>query len=311
MGKSCVICNKPSGMYPLCTDCLKDKADGKVIKCDICKTWHRINEGCKCPNNKNSSNNSSNIINNNKCIVCNNNAPNGSLCKECYTQMIDYKDTFDKNSKSFELKDYYYNLKSNIYRMKYFSYVSNNCNKLMALAVLLKDLYNDNSLYDKVNNDIIEIIKTKKPKEEIKEIKEIEYIKAQDSRKEEYKRTTDGHYVKSFPESIIDDILYINKIVHCYEKDVIIDADEPSIKCDWFIPVLNVRQGIYIEYWGMNTDEYNKNKERKRKQYKDHNIPLVEIDKDDYKDQQSLTNRLISEINKLAKNHFNIIDFIK
>ena len=57
----------------------------------------------------------------------------------------------------------------------------------------------------------------------------------------------DGHYVKSNPESIIDDILYELRIVHCYEKKVPIDLDEQTVTCDWFIPVLNNRSGIYIE----------------------------------------------------------------
>jgi len=42
-----------------------------------------------------------------KCIVCGEDAPNGSLCRDCYYEMLDYKDTFDKNAKVFELKDYY------------------------------------------------------------------------------------------------------------------------------------------------------------------------------------------------------------
>ena len=110
---------------------------------------------------------------------------------------------------------------------------------------------------------------------------------------------------------MVDDILYENRIVHCYEKKVPIDCDEQAIVCDWFIPVLNGRQGIYIEYWGMNSKDYVENKERKRLAYKQHDIPLVEIEKDDYKDKQGLTDRIIGEINKLAKKYFNVIDYIK
>ena len=100
-----------------------------------------------------------------KCIVCGADAPNGSLCKDCYYEMLDYKDSFDKNDKLFELKDYYFNLRSNIYRMKNFDYIQSNCNKLMALAVLSKDLYGDESLTDRIVSDIREIIEKKKPQE--------------------------------------------------------------------------------------------------------------------------------------------------
>ena len=102
-------------------------------------------------------------------------------------------------------------------------------------------------------------MEAKKPKEDIKVSEE---IKQKDSHKEELRRTCDGHYVKSDPEIIIDDILYENRIVHCYEKKVPIDSDEQTIKCDWFIPVTDARHGIYIEYWGMNTKEYLQNKEK-------------------------------------------------
>lgn len=244
-----------------------------------------------------------------KCIVCGEDAPNGSLCRDCYYEMHDYKDTFDKNAKVFELKDYYFNLRSNIYRMKNFDYIQSNCNKLMALAVLTKDLFGEQSLTDRVVTDIKDIIEKKRPKEE--QQSNTEHSKTQDSHREEVFRTADGHYVKSNPESVIDDILYDLRIVHCYEKKVPISADEQTITADWFIPVTDGRHGIYIEYWGMNTKEYLENKDRKRKSYREHDIPLIEIEKDDYKDRRGLEDRLISEINALAQKYFRITDFIK
>ena len=105
--------------------------------------------------------------------------------------------------------------------------------------------------------------------------------------------------------------MYELRIVHCYTKKVIINSDEPTIEADWFIPVIDGRRDIYIEYWGMNSKEYLENKERKRKAYKKHAIPLIEIEKDDYKDKQGLEDRLQREINKLALQHFRIIDFLK
>ena len=48
MAKTCVICGKPSGMYPLCVEHLKAKNDGSVVKCEECKTWHYVDKPCKC-----------------------------------------------------------------------------------------------------------------------------------------------------------------------------------------------------------------------------------------------------------------------
>ena len=310
MGKTCQICGKNSGMYPLCTEHLKMKSEGKVVKCEECGSWHLSNIDCKCKKATHvaSKENSTFAKSEGKCIVCGENAPNGNLCRDCYYEMKDFKESFDKNSKVFDMKDYYFNLRSNIYRMKTFDYIKGNCNKLMAIANFVSEMFRDTSLVDRVVNDIKDVIEAKKPKEEEKVSEE---IKQKDSHKEELRRTNDGHYVKSDPEVQIDDILYDARIVHCYEKKVPIDSDEQTLKCDWFIPITDSRHGIYIEYWGMNTKDYLLNKERKRKAYKEHNIPLIEIEKDDYKDKAGLTDRIISEINKLAKKHFNIIDYLK
>lgn len=313
---ACNLCGGESGKYYLCFKCNKLKEEGKVQKCVDCSQWYYVDKGCKCRMVKKAP--EAKVVRplpsdkipagNGICIVCGENAPNGYLCRDCYYEMRDYKDSFDKNSKVFDMKDYYFNLRSNIYRMKTFDYIKSNCNKLMAIANFVNELYRDTSLTDRAVNDIKDIIESKKPKEETKVSEE---AKEKDSHKEEIRRTCDGHYVKSDPEIIIDDILYENRIVHCYEKKVPIDSDVQTIKCDWFIPVTDNRHGIYIEYWGMNTKEYLQNKERKRKAYKDHKIPLIEIEKDDPKDKPGLTDRIISEINKLAREHFNVTDYLK
>lgn len=48
MGKTCAICGKPSGMYFFCRECSELKEAGKIVKCETCKKWHRINEPCDC-----------------------------------------------------------------------------------------------------------------------------------------------------------------------------------------------------------------------------------------------------------------------
>lgn len=317
MAGRCEICGKYSGFYPLCKTCFSLRDEGKIEQCPDCKTWHYIEEPCNCEEEEDDELPIERQPQpNEKCIVCEEDAPKGPLCRDCYYEMLDLKDSFDRNQQAFQLKDYYFNLRNNIFRMKNFDYIQSNSLKLMALAVLTKDLHNDESLTDRVVNDIKDLIEKKKPQEDTE--KNIthskiftEYSKIQDSQKEEIKRTKDGHYVKSDPEALIDDILYEQRIVHCYEKKVPINIDEQAMYADWFIPILNNRQGIYIEYWGMKTREYLANKERKLTTYKAHNIPLISIEKDDYKDQQGLTDRLIIEINTLAEKFFGIKNFIK
>ena len=219
--------------------------------------------------------------------------------------MKEYKDEFDKNAKAFELKDYYFNLKSNIYRMQKFETVQTNCNKLMAMANLVNELHEDTSLLDRVVCDIQDIIEKKTPKVEVQKISE--YAEKQDSQKETILRTQDGHIVKSKGEVDVDDALYNLRIVHCYDKKVSeISNAERTINCDWFIPVLSNSQGIYIEYWGMNTKDYLKNKEEKKKLYKLNEIALIEVEKDDVNDKQGLSDRIRMEANELAEKYFKV-----
>lgn len=131
-----------------------------------------------------------------------------------------------------------------------------------------------------------------------KEVKETNYAEQSDSQKSSIIRTDDGHIVKSEGERIIDDILYHNGYVHAYEKDVTeIGSDLRCIKSDFFVP-FSGNKGVYIEYWGMTTKEYLKNKEEKKAIYKEYNIPLIDVEKDDTKDPAGLSSRIQREINK-------------
>jgi hypothetical protein len=59
-------------------------------------------------------------------------------------------------------------------------------------------------------------------------------------------RTTDGHYVRSRAELVIDNWLYTYGIVHAYERRLPI---EEECYCDFYIPQGAGRpQAVYIEF---------------------------------------------------------------
>lgn len=92
MGKTCVICGKPSGMYPLCREHLQMKNNGQVIKCDNCGKWHIQNQPCDCVNSakqedKEELNNPTITINEknkSKCITCGRQTDGLLFCTSCY-----------------------------------------------------------------------------------------------------------------------------------------------------------------------------------------------------------------------------------
>lgn len=287
--KVCQICGKPSGMYPLCKAHLLMKQDGLVVKNEDTGMWELSNGRKKQYASEKKFE---------KCILCGEDSRGKALCKECYYDCLDLEDQVDRNRKPYEIKDYYFNLKSANYRVVDKRNIIRNCKMMIALANVINDSYDDSSLITRLNDDISEIITAANNK---KEVKPTAFTEQSDSQKSSIMRTLDGHIVKSQGERIIDDILYNSLLVHCYEKDVIeICSEERTIKSDWFIPVSG-NKGVYIEYWGMNTGSYLKNKEEKRKMYIENEIPLIEIEKDDIKDVSGLTTRINREFNTWKK----------
>lgn len=85
-------------------------------------------------------------------------------------------------------------------------------------------------------------------------------------------RATDGHYVRSKAEIIIDDWLYHSRIAHAYERKLPIEETQ---YCDFFI---NCGKGVYIEYWGEGSDpKYTSRTEQKRETYKKYGLQLIEL----------------------------------
>lgn len=84
-------------------------------------------------------------------------------------------------------------------------------------------------------------------------------------------RSTDGHFVRSKAEMIIDNWLYMAEIVHAYERKLPIEEDVYS---DFYIPTGKV----YIEFWGYeNNERYLARKKKKQEIYKKYGFNLIEL----------------------------------
>ncbi len=90
-------------------------------------------------------------------------------------------------------------------------------------------------------------------------------------------RTTDGHWVRSKAEVLIDNWLYMAGIVHAYERQLPI---EEEAYCDFYIPAGKV----YIEYWGYERDQkYLARKQEKVALYRKYAFNLIELTDDHVK----------------------------
>ena len=107
---------------------------------------------------------------------------------------------------------------------------------------------------------------------------EIEKEESKDDFRKKYpaeKRTSDGHYVRSRAEQLIDNFLYSHGIVHAYEKKLNIDEE---MYCDFYLP----EKKIYIEFWGMEENEkYAARKKTKQELYAKYNFNLIQLNDSD------------------------------
>lgn len=84
-------------------------------------------------------------------------------------------------------------------------------------------------------------------------------------------RAMDGHMVRSKAEMLIDNFLYMNKVIHAFERKLPIEEDA---YCDFYLP----DKKVYIEYWGIENDpKYDARKKIKQEIYKKHSFTLIEL----------------------------------
>lgn len=88
-------------------------------------------------------------------------------------------------------------------------------------------------------------------------------------------RASDGHFVRSKAEMLIDNWFYMSGIVHAYERKLPV---EEEIYCDFYIPA----KRVYVEYWGLEDDpKYNARKEQKQAIYGKYELNLLELNEAD------------------------------
>jgi hypothetical protein len=100
-------------------------------------------------------------------------------------------------------------------------------------------------------------------------------------------RATDGHFVRSKAEMLIDNWLYMAEIVHAYERKLPI---EENVYCDFYIPTGKV----YIEFWGYDNDpKYLARKEKKLATYEKYGFRLIQLDDADVQNLDDILPRLL------------------
>ena len=147
------------------------------------------------------------------------------------------------------------------------------CLRLVAIAELLETKYKESTKKDVF--DFFTDLKNIQDKNEIiskyhlseTPHTEKEHKEKQTEENKEYSakdlKCLDGDIVKSKAEREIDNFFYNNKIWHIYEYSYRHPISYETSRPDFYLPDYN----LFIEYFGLNTDKYIKNKEHKIEMY--------------------------------------------
>jgi len=268
MGKTCVICGKPSGMYPLCKLHLQMKNDGKVIKCEDCGTWHLTNAPCVCKKSVTYTELPTEGFE--TCVSCGAKTNGYAFCRKCFKkytndEMLDILNGADSDDEifldddevSFDSDDKNEELQKSKKCLL--------CEKESGEFIFCK------SCFARYRNKTL-LLKITVAKDQELELLDESY--------EGLYTCKDGHVVKSKSERDIDNYLFEHKIAHAYEKALVINSE--VFHPDFYLPELDV----YLEHWGYDESnlEYTKRKEYKIPKYKEKGITLISTYEKDMKD---------------------------
>lgn len=88
-------------------------------------------------------------------------------------------------------------------------------------------------------------------------------------------KSSDGHWVRSRGELLIDNYLFGTRIAHAYEQEIYLQDGKKMVP-DFM--AITPKENVYIEFWGMEGNpKYDKRREAKKKLYKENGLELVEI----------------------------------
>lgn len=244
MRKYCAICGKPSGMYPLCSYHNRLKEEGEVVKCEYCGAWHIADERCECGKYSDLP-----LDGFSKCIICGEPTRGYAFCHDCYNEYSDDELIDILNGERKPRTKIIYKDNTELTCLI--------CGKPSNGKHFCLDCYN------KYKNKSIDV-----------RIANCNYVEILDNYGNKKYHCENGIDVRSQAEQLIANWLYAEKIPFAYEKEFYYkdeNGETKKIHPDFYLSSYN----IYIEYNGMNDNDYLKRKEYAQKIYKNAGAELI------------------------------------
>ena len=271
--KTCQICGKSSGIYPLCKEHLEMKANGEIIKCEDCGQWHFKNQLCNCKSTKEYTELPKEGFS--QCVSCGEKTDGYAFCFNCWKkysgqEMLDIlnnKKTILNNEITNDNKtneeDFTNEEINNVVTID-----SDNKSKCITCGKQTDGLLFCSNCYRKY-----------KDKELLFKITNCSNVELLDESYEGRYTCKDGHIVKSKSERDIDNYLFENDIPHAYEKELPYGPNKKEVlHPDFYLPnYLGKGKHVYIEHWGYNENniKYSETKKFKIPIYEKLGITLI------------------------------------
>ena len=275
MGKTCQICGKNSGMYPLCTTHLKWKEEGKVVKCLHCGKWHLTDNPCSCKKTLKYTELPTEGFE--ICVSCGEKTKGYAFCKNCWNKYTEAEMLSILNNQQQEKKQDQKAIKPET--EKEFFDVSKEQNKVVVIdennkaKCITCGKHTDGLLF------CPNCYHNYKNKELLFKITNCSNVELLDVDYEGRYTCKDGHIVKSKSERDIDNYLFEHGISHAYERELPYGAtDKEVLHPDFYLPhYLGENKHVYIEHWGYNENniQYTKTKKFKMPIYEKLKVTLI------------------------------------
>ena len=292
--KTCVICGKYSGKYPLCFEHMQMKNAGKVVKCSSCGKWHYSDMPCDCQKKSEGQEEKEDKYaglptkGHEKCLSCGAETNGYAFCHNCWKKYtreemlaILKKETKEDSREQAtegepcraernELHGAGDGKREEEFRTENTQIVidSGNRSKCITCGKKTDGLLFCPFCYQKYKN-----------KELLFKITNCTNVELLDDSYEGRYTCKDGHVVKSKSERDIDNYLFEHGISHAYEKELPYGATEKEIlHPDFFLPnYLGKDKHVYLEHWGYNENnlQYTKTKKFKMPIYRDLGVTLI------------------------------------
>ena len=269
MGKTCVICGKPSGMYPLCREHLQMKNEGFIVKCEDCGQWHFVDSPCSCQ--KSATYTELPTEGFEMCVSCGAKTNGYAFCRKCFKkysndemlEILNGRDMVDEVSSDDGEEE---NDEVSIYSEEYEPSNEDELTCIICGKPSNGKHFCRSCYYRYKNKEIlVRIAKCQFPCGE-----------PLDESYEGVYECEDGHIVKSIAEQTIDNYLCEKAIFHGYELPLDIGTDKP-LKPDFCLKdYLSKGENVYIEYFGLKGQpDYDKKTAYKMEHYRKNKITLI------------------------------------